>query len=82
MELYKSEHDLLVLHARMGHSSIAATNIYAKASDKEDAVKESWNWRKRKREKKKIGAKKSGNFSLALFSFRTLTHLGVYRADS
>lgn len=45
MEFYKSEHDLLVLQARMGHRSIAATNIYAKASDKEDAVKKSRNWR-------------------------------------
>lgn len=45
MEFYKSEHDLLVLQSRMGHSTIAATNIYAKASDKEDAVKESRNWR-------------------------------------
>lgn len=48
MEFYKSEHDLLVLQARMGHRSIAATNIYAKASDKEDAVKMSRNWRNHK----------------------------------
>ena len=29
----------------MGHASIAATNIYAKASDKEEAVKATRNWR-------------------------------------
>lgn len=46
MEFYKHEHDLLVLQQRMGHKSIAATNIYAKASDKEEAVKRSRNWRK------------------------------------
>lgn len=45
MEFYKHEHDLLVLQQRMGHKSIAATNIYAKASDKEEAVKKSRNWR-------------------------------------
>ena len=47
MEFYKSEHHLLILQERMGHSSIAATNIYAKASDKEDAVRNSRNWRKK-----------------------------------
>ena len=40
MEFYKAEHDILVLQNRMGHASIAATNIYARASDKEEAVKE------------------------------------------
>lgn len=34
MEFYKSEKNLLVLQERMGHKSMAATNIYAKASDK------------------------------------------------
>ena len=47
MEFYKAEHDILVLQNRMGHASIAATNIYAKASDKEDAVKKSRNWRQK-----------------------------------
>ncbi len=45
MEFYKAEHDILVLQNRMGHASIAATNIYAIASDKEEAVKASRNWR-------------------------------------
>lgn len=45
MEFYKAEHDILVLQNRMGHASISATNIYAKASDKEEAVKKSRNWR-------------------------------------
>ena len=45
MEFYKHKHDILVLQDRMGHKSIAATNIYAKASDKEQAVIESSNWR-------------------------------------
>ena len=48
MEFYKAEHDILVLQNRMGHASIAATNIYARASDKEDAVKASRNWRGKK----------------------------------
>lgn len=47
MEFYKAEHDILVLQNRMGHASIAATNIYARASDKEEAVKNSRNWRQR-----------------------------------
>lgn len=46
MEFYRAEKDILVLQTRMGHRSIAATNIYAKASDKEDSVKKSRNWRK------------------------------------
>ncbi len=45
MEFYKSEKNLLVLQERMGHKSMAATNIYAKASDKEEAVIASQNWR-------------------------------------
>lgn len=45
MEFYKHEHNILVLQQRMGHRSMAATNIYARASDKEDAVKASRNWR-------------------------------------
>lgn len=45
MEFYKAEHNILVLQQRMGHKSIAATNIYARASDKEEAVKQSRNWR-------------------------------------
>ena len=48
MEFYKAEHDILVLQNRMGHASIAATNIYARASDKEEAVKASRNWREKK----------------------------------
>lgn len=47
MEFYKAEHDILVLQNRMGHASIAATNIYARASDKEEAVKNSKLLRKR-----------------------------------
>lgn len=39
MEFYKSEHDILVLQNRMGHASIAATNIYARASDKRKLLK-------------------------------------------
>lgn len=45
MEFYKHERDLLVLQQRMGHKSIAATNIYAKASEREEAVRKSRNWR-------------------------------------
>ena len=45
MEFYKHEKNILVLQQRMGHKSMAATNIYARASDKEEAVKESRNWR-------------------------------------
>ena len=47
MEFYKHEKNILVLQQRMGHKSMAATNIYARASDKEEAVKESRNWRSR-----------------------------------
>ncbi|WP_272867641.1 tyrosine-type recombinase/integrase [Pseudobutyrivibrio ruminis] len=47
MEFYKSEHDILVLQNHMGHASIAATNIYARASDKEDAVNKPRNWRQK-----------------------------------
>ena len=49
MEFYKSEKNLLVLQERMGHKSMAATNIYAKASDKEEAVIASQNWRQSRR---------------------------------
>ena len=45
MEFYKAEKNILVLQQRMGHKSVAATNIYARASDKEMAVIESRNWR-------------------------------------
>lgn len=48
MTFYQSpaaEKDILVLQQRMGHSSIAATNIYAKASEREMAVKRTRNWR-------------------------------------
>jgi site-specific recombinase XerD len=45
MEFYKHEKNILVLQQRMGHKSMAATNIYARASDREEAVKESRNWR-------------------------------------
>lgn len=45
MEFYKSTKDILVLQSRMGHSSIAATNIYAKASEREESVKATRNWR-------------------------------------
>lgn len=48
MEFYKSQHNILVLQQRMGHKSMAATNIYAKASDKEEEVKNSRNWRSNK----------------------------------
>ena len=47
MEFYKHEKNILVLQQRMGHRSINATNIYARASDKEEAVKSSRNWRKK-----------------------------------
>ena len=49
MEFYKSEKNLLVLQERMGHKSMATTNIYAKASDKEEAVIASQNWRQARR---------------------------------
>ncbi len=49
MEFYKHEKNILVLQERMGHKSMAATNIYAKASDKEEAVIASQNWRKNKK---------------------------------
>ena len=49
MEFYKSEKNLLVLQERMGHKSMAATNIYAKASDKEEAVIASQNWRSKRK---------------------------------
>jgi integrase len=49
MEFYKHEKNILVLQERMGHKSMAATNIYAKASDKEEAVIASQNWRKKSR---------------------------------
>jgi len=45
MEFYKHERNILVLQERMGHKSMAATNIYARASDKEESVKKSRNWR-------------------------------------
>jgi len=45
MEFYKHEKNILVLQQRMGHKSINATNIYARASDKEEAVRNSRNWR-------------------------------------
>ena len=45
MEFYKHEKNILVLQQRMGHKSINATNIYARASDREEAVKNSRNWR-------------------------------------
>ena len=45
MSFYAAEKDLLVLQSRMGHKSIAATNIYARASEKEQAVKRTMNWR-------------------------------------
>nr|WP_297704014.1 tyrosine-type recombinase/integrase [uncultured Butyrivibrio sp.] len=47
MEFYKHEKNILVLQQRMGHKSINATNIYARASDKEEAVKNSRNWRQK-----------------------------------
>ena len=45
MEFYKSQHNILVLQQRMGHKSMTATNIYARASEKEDEVRNSRNWR-------------------------------------
>ena len=48
MEFYKHEKNILVLQQRMGHKSINATNIYARASDREEAVKNSRNWRNKK----------------------------------
>ncbi|SFC47551.1 tyrosine-type recombinase/integrase [Butyrivibrio sp. YAB3001] len=48
MEFYKHEKNILVLQQRMGHRSINATNIYARASDREEAVKNSRNWRNNK----------------------------------
>lgn len=45
MEFYKAEHNILVLQQRMGHKSMTATNIYARASEKEDEVRNSRNWR-------------------------------------
>ncbi len=44
MEFYKHEKNILALQQRMGHKSINATNIYARASDREEAVKNSRNW--------------------------------------
>ena len=45
MEFYKAQHNILVLQQRMGHKSMTATNIYARASEKEDEVRNSRNWR-------------------------------------
>lgn len=45
MEFYKQSKDILMLQHRMGHKSIIATNIYAKAADDEKAEK-TRNWRK------------------------------------
>ena len=50
MEFYKHEKNILVLQQRMGHKSINATNIYARASDREEAVKNSRNWRNKDHE--------------------------------
>jgi len=44
MEFYKGTRDILLLQQRMGHASIVATNIYAKASEKE-LIERSRNWR-------------------------------------
>lgn len=44
MEFYKNQKDILLLQNRMGHKSLLATNIYAKASEKE-RIAESRNWR-------------------------------------
>ena len=45
MEFYKASHNILVLQQRMDHKSVTATNIYARASDREDEVRNSRNWR-------------------------------------
>lgn len=44
MDFYKQSKDILLLKERMGHKSIVATNIYAKASE-EEMIRESRNWR-------------------------------------
>lgn len=44
MEFYKQSRDILLLQKRMGHKTLAATNIYAKASE-EEMIAESRNWR-------------------------------------
>lgn len=46
MEFYKNSKDILLLQKRMGHKSIIATNIYAKAAD-EELVANSRNWRQK-----------------------------------
>ena len=48
MEFYKHEKNILILQQRLGHKSLTATNIYARASDREEAVKNSRNWRQNK----------------------------------
>ncbi len=49
MEFYKYNKDILMLQQRMGHKSIVATNIYAKAADNE-LIKETRNWREAEKE--------------------------------
>lgn len=44
MEFYKNSKDILLLQQRMGHKTIVATNVYAKASENE-LIANSRNWR-------------------------------------
>ncbi len=60
MEFYRnSDKDILTLQKRMGHKSILATNIYAKAVEAEE--RETRNWRKAPKIKEK--RKRTNNYS-------------------